>query len=91
MRISQRVFDSLFNLIISLIMSFVMTTVITWVNVGPQALFGAHYWQNFGLSVVVSYLVIWATLPLVAKGLGRFFDVTERVATASTADREAAQ
>ena len=74
-QISQRTNTVILNLTMSIVMSLLMSFVQTSLNVG----FGPHFLLVFarsaGISFVISFSVIFFTLPIVAKFLARHFDI----------------
>jgi hypothetical protein len=76
MKISKTVYDILFNLVVSIIMSFVMSIVMTIVNLGMgHPAFLAAFFQSLGISILVSFSVIYVTIPLVARWFHKLFVV----------------
>jgi len=74
-QISQHANRLIINLIMSVVMSLLMSFVQTSLNVG----FGPHFLPVFarsaGISMVISFCVIYFTLPLLTKALAKRFDI----------------
>lgn len=75
MKISKTLFNILFNLIVSIIMSFVMSLVQTVMNAGLNPAAFPVFIKGFLISIPLSFLVIYPTIPFVSKWLNRHFEV----------------